>query len=322
MVSASTDEYDFSHLYLSYLVESNARGELIPEVAVRVPTQQNGGISRDGRTITYHLRRGVKWQDGVPLTARDVIFTQSAEMNPANNVPNRIGYDQVASIGAPDPYTVVVHLRRPFSPFVATFLGPQSIGAILPAHLLARYANLNRVPYNQLPIGSGPYRVVQWQHGDHVTLDANPGYWRGKPAISRIIYRIVPDSNTRLEQLRTGEVQAYFDIDPQLLPQVRTVPGITLTLTPIADMHILRFNLRDTILSDARVRHAIAMAIDRKQLLEAACCSVVIALYPVLIIPLRELHFLQVWLQAKRGIERRACGSAAGLRHVISVEKL
>lgn len=270
LLSSAADVYDFSHLYLSYLVESNAKGQLIPEIAERVPTQQNGDISSDGRTITYHLRRGVRWQDGVPLTARDIVFTARAEMNPANNVATRVGYEEVERIQAPDDYTVVVHLRRLFSPFVATFLGPQSVGAILPAHLLAAYNDLNHVPYNQHPIGSGPFRVVEWQHGDHVTLDANPLYWRGKPAIDRIVYRVIPDPVTRLQQLRTGESDAYFDIDPQLLPQVRTIPGITLKLTPIADIHMLRFNLRDSLLADVRVRRAIAQAIDRKRLLTAA----------------------------------------------------
>ena len=270
LLSTASDVYDFSHLYLSYLVESDEKGKLIPEIAERVPSQQNGGISPDGRTITYHLRRGVRWQDGEPLTARDVVFTYYAEVNPANNVATRVGYEEVERIQAPDDYTVVVHLRRVFSPFVATFLGPQSVGAILPAHLLARYEDLNHAAYNQRPIGSGPYRVVEWLRGDHVTLDANPLYFRGKPAIDRIVYRVIPDPVTRLQQLRTGESNAYFDIDPQLLPQVSAISGITLKLTPIADIHMLRFNLRDPLLADVRIRRAIAQAIDRKSLLAAA----------------------------------------------------
>ncbi len=271
LLSASADLYEFSHLYMSYLVESNDRGELIPEIATQVPTRENGGISADQRTIVYHLRANVRWQDGAPLTARDVVFSYHAVMNPANDVVTRVGYDRVAGISAPDDRTVIVRLKAPFSPFTAYFFGPQgSPGVLLPAHLLARYPNLNRVAYNALPVGSGPFRVVSWQHGDRVVLQSNPLYWRGAPAIQKIVYRIIPDPNTRLEQLRTGETDAYLDVDPQLLPQVRSIPRVHVYLTPIADIHVLRFNLRDPALQDVRVRRAIAQAIDRKQLLAAA----------------------------------------------------
>jgi peptide/nickel transport system substrate-binding protein len=271
LLSASSDLYEFSHLYMSYLVESNDRGELIPEIAIQVPTRANGGISADGKTYVYHLRPNVRWQDGAPLTARDVLFSYRAVMNPENNVVTRVGYDRVASIAASGDRTVIVHLKAPFSPFTADFFGPQSgPGVLLPAHLLARYPNLNRVPYNRRPLGSGPFRIVSWQRGDRVVLAANPYYWRGAPAIERIVYRIIPDPNTRLEQLRTGEADAYLDVDPQLLPQIRSVPGVRLYLTPINDLHVLRFNMRDPALRDVRIRRAMVEAIDRKQLLQAA----------------------------------------------------
>ncbi len=270
MLSNEADELNFSHLYMSYLIENDARGNAIGEIALEVPSLANGGISGDQRTITYHIRRNLRWQDGFPLTARDVLFSYRAIVNPHDNVSTRVGYDEVQTIRTPDPQTVVVRLRHRFSPFVQYFFGPQGVGAIMPAHLLQGRADLNRAAYNEQPVGSGPFRVVRWQHGESVTLAANPYYWRGKPRIDRIVYRIIPDSNTRLEQLRTGEVDAYFDVDPQLLPQVRTVPGIRTRLTPVADLHVLRFNLRDPSLRDVGVRRAIALAIDRQTLLEAA----------------------------------------------------
>jgi peptide/nickel transport system substrate-binding protein len=270
MLSNEADELNFSHLYMSYLIENDDRGNPTPEIAREVPTLANGGISRDQRTITYRLRRNVRWQDGAPLTARDVVFSYRAIADPRNNVSTRVGFDEVQSIRAPDDYTVVVRLRRRFSPFAQYFLGPQGVGAIMPAHLLERTADLNRAPYNEHPVGSGPFRVLQWVHGDRITLAANPLYWRGKPRIDRLVYRIIPDPSTRLEQLRTGEADAYLDVDPQLLPQVQTISGVRVALTPVADLHVLRFNLRDPALRDVGVRRAIAMAIDRKTLLAAA----------------------------------------------------
>ena len=176
LLSAMSDVDSLSHLYMSYLLESDDRGQLIPEIAEQVPTQANGGISADGKTIVYHLRHGVVWQDGVPLTARDVVFSYRAVVNPANNVPLRVGYTVIESVGALRDDTVVVHLRRPFSPLLAYFFGPQGVAALMPEHLLSRYRDLNRASYNQAPIGSGPFRVVQWRHGDAVTFAANPLY--------------------------------------------------------------------------------------------------------------------------------------------------
>lgn len=270
MLSNEADELNFSHLYMSYLIENDAKGNEIPEIAAEVPTLANREISGDQRSITYRLRRNVRWQDGAPLTARDVIFSYRAIVDPRNNVATRVGYDEVQAIGAPDNYTVVIRLRRRFSPFVQYFFGPQGVGALMPAHLLRGYSDLNRVAYNQRPVGSGPFRVVQWLRGDRITLAANPFYWRGKPHIEGLVYRIVPDPNTRLQELRAGEADAYFDLDPQLLPQARSIPGVRIALTPVADLHVLRFNLRDPTIRDADVRRAIAMAIDRRTLIEAA----------------------------------------------------
>ena len=269
MLSSESDMYNFSHLYMSYLVENDDRGKTVAEIAREVPTQANGGISADLRTITYRIRRGVRWQDGTPLTARDVVFSYRQILNPRNDVPTRVGYEEVSAIAAPDDYTVVVRLRRRFAPFVQYFFGPQGVGAIMPAHLLSGHADLNHVPYDALPIGSGPFRIVRWRRGDSVTLEANPTYWRGRPKIERIVYRIIADPDTRLEQLRTGEADAYFDVDPHLLPQTTTIPGVQVALTPVNDVHVLRFNLRDPALRDARVRRAIAMAIDRQRLIAA-----------------------------------------------------
>jgi peptide/nickel transport system substrate-binding protein len=270
MLSNEADSLNFSHLYMSYLVENDARGNSLGEIAAEVPSLANGGISADQRTVVYHLRRNIRWQDGYPLTARDVVFSYRAIENSQNNVATRVGYDEVRTIRAADDHTVIVRLRRRFSPFVQYFFGPQGVGAIMPAHLLAGYASLNHIAYNSRPIGSGPFRIVRWIRGDSITLDANPLYWRGTPRVDRLIYRIIPDPNTRLEQLATSEADGYLDVDPQLLPQVRSIPHTAIALTPVNDLHVLRFNLRDPALRDVTVRRAIAMALDRRTLIAAA----------------------------------------------------
>ena len=155
-ISTVATSLDLSYLWGSYFFNVDDKGKFAPEVALEVPTVQNGGISPDGLTITYHMRRGINWQDGVPLTAKDIIFTWRAIMNKRSNVQVVTGYDKIAAITAPDDYTVVVHMKERFSPIIAFFMGLQGGGPILPAHVLARYPDMNRVPFNSRPVGSGP----------------------------------------------------------------------------------------------------------------------------------------------------------------------
>ncbi len=116
----------------------------------------------------------------MPFTSGDVKFTWQAVMNPRNNVVSRRGYDLVASMDTPDDYTVVMHMKQLFPPAVDTiFAESDTPTRILPAHLLAKYPNLNQVPFNSAPVGTGPYRFVRWQRGDRIVLQANPNYFRG-----------------------------------------------------------------------------------------------------------------------------------------------
>ncbi|MBV8151572.1 MAG: hypothetical protein JOY59_08445, partial [Candidatus Eremiobacteraeota bacterium] len=97
-----------SPLVHGFLLRTDADGRLIPDLATEVPTVRNGGISRDGKTVTYHLRRGVQWQDGVPFDARDVVFSFHAALDPRTNVPDRTGFDHLSAVTEVDPYTVRV----------------------------------------------------------------------------------------------------------------------------------------------------------------------------------------------------------------------
>ena len=268
---------DLSYLWGSYLFDVDDKGRFVPEVATEVPTLQNGGISADGLTLTYHLRHGIKWQDGAPLTAKDIIFTWQAIMNEKNNVQTRTGYDQIRDVTAPDPFTVVVHMKKKYSPIIAYFMGLEGGGPILPAHLLASYADMNRVPFNAKPVGSGPFKIVDWVHGDHITLAANPDYWRGAPKLHQIIYKWVSSVTTIQTQLRTGEADAWFRADVGLYPQLKTMPGHTTLVTPYSIFGHIDFYTQDPILQDVRVRRAMALAIDRQRIIHDATHDVYLA---------------------------------------------
>jgi len=276
-ISTVITSIDLSLLWGSYFYNVDNHGQFVPEVATEVPTLANGGISKDGLTLTYHLRKGIKWQDGVPLTAKDVIFTWHAIMNKKSNVQVVTGYDKIASIDAPDDYTVVVHMTERFAPIVAYFMGVQGGGPILPAHILDKYPDMNKVPFNTKPVGAGPFVLTEWVHGDHVTLTANPDYWRGAPKLHQVIYKWIANNTTILTQLKTGETDAWFRADPGLYPQLKDMPGHTTLVTPYSIFGHIDFYNDDPILSDVRVRRAIADAIDRSRMIHDASHDVYLA---------------------------------------------
>ena len=149
------DAEDVGALGYSGLTTYDRRGAIVADVATVVPTMANGGISRDGKRIVFHLRRDITWQDGYPLTARDVVFSYRANTNPSNATPSQSFDTGIARVWAPDSYTVVVELARPQAAFVTSFFGGDG-GAILPAHLLAAYPNLNHVAFNGAPMDRVP----------------------------------------------------------------------------------------------------------------------------------------------------------------------
>jgi peptide/nickel transport system substrate-binding protein len=249
-------------LAFSFLLRPAPDGRLQPDVAAVVPTLENGGISRDGRTITYRLRRGVRWQDGAPLTSRDVSFTERAIMNPRNTIGSRNPFDRVASIDAPDAYTVRLHLRTPDASVLGQFLTPDANAAILPAHLLAHYASLDRVPFNALPIGSGPYRVAAWARGSEVRFVANPLYFGGPPQLPVIELRYSPDQATTLVQLQTGELDGVLAGDPAYADRYRKLAGKRVTDVPYVAATVLGFNVQRPLLAGVAMRRALAQTVD------------------------------------------------------------
>ena len=171
-ILGTTDaEGAFSRLFNDTLITVDPHGRLVPDLAAEVPTTKNGGISADGLTIRYKLREHVKWQDGEPFSSADVKFTLDAIMNPANDVSDRVGFDDVSRVELPDACTIVFHLRHRYAPFVATVFGDD--WGILPAHILASEKTINDAPFNAMPIGTGPFRVVRWERGDRIELRRN-----------------------------------------------------------------------------------------------------------------------------------------------------
>jgi len=262
--SGNASAADIAMFWGAWLFRVGSHGELVPELATQIPTQRNGGISADGLTITYHLRKGVTWHDGAPFDARDVIFSWRAIMNPRNNVLTRAGYDRIASMTAPDPYTVVVHLKTPYAPAVATFFGPSLAPmSLLPQHILGALPDINRTAYAVKPVGTGPFIVDRYEAQTSVVMRPNPHYWRGPPKLSEVDFLFVPDPNTRALMMKTGEADLYFDPANNYVAELSAIRGVHTIDLSFNEFWYLAFNTRHPPLDDIRVRRAIAMSVDR-----------------------------------------------------------
>ncbi len=253
-------------LAFDLLVTADGQGNLVPQLAAEVPTTRNGGISRDGLTIAYKLRRNVRWHDGAPFTSADVAFTYRAIMDPRTNMESRVGYERIARVETPDRYTVVFHLKEKWAPFVRTvFSEGASAFRILPEHLLGRVADINRADFNDHPIGTGPYKFVRWQRGDRIEYVANDDYFGGKPHIRNVVVREIPDGTTAGILAQRHELDLLFT-DSSTFAAHRNDPDLRAELLPENAFAAYELNTSRPPFDDARVRRAVAAAIDRASL--------------------------------------------------------
>jgi peptide/nickel transport system substrate-binding protein len=266
ILAQNDDEHQVARLMFDLLLDVDDKGRLIPALATAVPTRANGGVSAEGRTIIYRLRRGVLWQDGAPFTSRDVRFTWQAIVDRRNDVPSTHGYDLIRSVETPDAFTAVIHLRHAWAPAVATFF---TYGAtpmeILPAHLFGSSGPLRGSSLDQRPVGTGPFELTSWKRGEELTFVRNIHYFRGVPRAQTVVAREVPDINTDLVMLRAGQLDWSL-----LSPAQRLALGpdtkLKIIYAPFAGFGAIAFNCRKPPFDDVRMRRAVAMAIDRQRL--------------------------------------------------------
>ena len=269
LLGTQTVESALARLSTSILVTVDAHGDLVPDIAKSVPTQENGDISADGLTVRYRLREGVKWQDGVAFTSKDVKFTFDLIMNKANDIISRHGYDVVSTVDTPDDNTIVFHLKHPFSPFVSTVFGESdSPYGILPEHLLAKYPNINDIPYNSAPFGTGPYKVKNWLRGNQIEYERFDDYFMGKPKIAKIVVKLVPDENTLITLTRTHEIDWFYEATVNAYKSLKQIPSsdVSIVLTPYNGFEALMMNTRKPPMSDIRIRKAVLFALDKVNL--------------------------------------------------------
>ncbi|HTR86538.1 MAG TPA: ABC transporter substrate-binding protein [Reyranella sp.] len=223
-------------------------------------------VSDGGKTITFKLQEGVKWHDGQPFTSADVQYTIMEVLKKLH--PRGINtFHDLESIDTPDEHTAVFHLARP-APYMMMALSAYE-SPIIPKHLFAG-TDLATNPYANKPVGTGPFKFIEWKKGQYIRLDRNPGYWKpGLPHLDRIVARMITDPGTRSAAMETGEINyAAFSAIPNVdLDRLKKLPDIAVTTDGYAmQSPILQLDLNTSRkpFDDVRVRQAIAYSIDRK----------------------------------------------------------
>jgi peptide/nickel transport system substrate-binding protein len=246
-----TDEVSqrVSQLVFSYLMSLDENLRVVPVLAERLENP-------DPLTYIVRLRRGVTFHDGHELTSRDVVYTFTSLMAPDFISPRKGAYRLVDSITALDDYSVRFTLKEPFGSFPVQLvlpIVPDGAGPEL----------------RSFPIGTGPYRFLRYDVDDRVVLTAFEGYYDGLPNNPGVVLKVVPDSTMRGLELQKGTVDIVInDIDPDIAHQLEEDRSLRVVTGPGTDYQYIGLNMRDPLLSDRRVRHAIAYAIDRQAIVD------------------------------------------------------
>ncbi len=212
----------------------------------------------DPLTLVFHLRDGVRFHDGRPLTARDVVWTIESMLDPSRPgsviSPRAASYAAIDTMDAPDNRTVVMHLKHPDN-FLLANLSTGAMGIVPEA---------SGLDFWQHPIGTGPFRFVSQQIDQDVIVERNPLSWSQVPKLERVRFAVVPDAITESLELEKGSGDVAINSLPMdSLPVLAARPNLQIEETGGTEIQYLGFNMRDPLLSDARVRQAIACAIDR-----------------------------------------------------------
>jgi peptide/nickel transport system substrate-binding protein len=227
-------------------------------------------VSDDGLTYTFHLRPGVTFHDGTPVDAEAVEFSFERQIDPEHPYHDtgefpyaEFTLGNIASIEVVDELTVRITLAESFAPFLSN-LAMHAAAIVSPTAVMTHGRD-----FSENPVGTGPYRFVSWRRGIEVVLERNPDYWRVEPQVERLVFRPIVEDQTRLAALEAGEIDLAVNLPPDDLPRLREDERFT--FAEQAGMHTwyVVFNVTKEPFDDARVRQAVAFAIDRQAIVDA-----------------------------------------------------
>ncbi len=246
--TTSSSSARIMQLVYDTLVVKDANFEIVPSLATFEPPERD-----NFKRFTFHLRPGVVFHNGKPLTSADVKYTFDSLLDPAFKSPIRGSVDKITQIETPDPLTVIFHANEPFYAFMGNL---PAIG-IIPEGA--------GVEMSSAPVGSGPFKFISYTEGDGVRLEANQSYWGGAPRIARVQIRVIPDNSTRQAALMSGEVDLAYNaqFDPETVRALSQRSDIQVVVANGANIGYLGLNLSSPKLQNQKLRKAIAYAIDR-----------------------------------------------------------
>ena len=256
---------DIESCVVEGLVTTDEQMQVVPLLAASVPTLENGGVvlrKDGGMDVTWRLRPGVTWHDGTPHTSADVKFTVEAINSPAYNPESTDGFDRITSVDTPDPLTAVLHYKEVYAPYALQF-----VRGTLPKHVLEGRDIDTANDYNRAPLGTGPYKVAEWKSGEYLRLEAVPNYWRGAqfPAIKTLLFKFIANTNTRINQLKSGEVDMVVMFPWDKHREVSAIPGVSVHRIDGNGYEHVTLNQRAfPAFADVRVRQALTHAVDRE----------------------------------------------------------
>ncbi|PWC12596.1 ABC transporter substrate-binding protein [Brenneria corticis] len=256
---ASTGVYIVTSKIIESLVDLDANGTIVPQLATEWHSAE------DGKTITFKLRENVKWHDGKPFTARDVQYNALELWKKQLNYSTAL-QQFLDAVDTPDDHTVIFRYSRPM-PIELLLRALADLGYVVPRHLYEN-SNVLENPANTAPVGTGPFKFVEYQRGQYIIATRNPDYWRpDQPYIERIVWRIITDKSAATAALETGQLQlsAYSQLSLADLDRLKNHPDFEVTAKGSEANtfnNTLEFNFRRKEIADVRVRRALAHAID------------------------------------------------------------
>lgn len=241
------------------LVRPDSTLQPSPDLAVSWTT------SDDGRSYTFALRPNVRWHDGAPFTARDVKFTFDQVMDLSSGTRLRSDFAALDGVDVVDSLTVRFRLKSPFAPFL-TLLGYNA--GILPEHLLKGTRLGDAVTFNrQKPVGTGPFKVTSVTPGSRVELTRNEDWYGAKPAAEHLVFKVVPDINVQVAQLRAGELD-LITIEPSNVGGLEKEAGIAISQVPVVQHWYVGFNAESSLFAPVLVRRALGYAVNREAIIK------------------------------------------------------
>ena len=231
----------------------------MPDQALAPSLAESTTASEDGRAYDFVLRDGAKFHNGDPVTSEDVKFSFERYRGIAHDLLQ----SRVAAVETPDARHVRFRLKEPWPDFLTFYATATGAGWIVPKQYVQTVGDDG---FKKAPVGAGPYRFVSFKPGVELVLDAFEGYWRKKPAVKRLVFKVIPDETTRLAALKLGEVDIAYSVRGELARELQTTPGLTLKPAVVQGTFCLYFPDQWDEKSpwhDERVRKAASLAIDR-----------------------------------------------------------